>query len=92
MALATPLKSQLYSHGSELYEISDMYDQSVSGFAGDYVYYGYLNLDGGWIIQRGRITTGEWRYFQGKSDYATNWTGRVGLLYDYYDALYLTNP
>lgn len=92
MALMAPLRSTSFAHGSEWYEISDEYDASVTGFAGDYEYYGYLNIVGGWIIQRHQITTGAYRYFQGKDSYAANWTGRVGLSYDYYNTMVVTNP
>ena len=68
-----PLKSQIFSFGSEWYEVSDEYDASVSGFSGDYEYFGYLNSSGKWIIQRHQITTGAYRYTNGSSSYATAW-------------------
>lgn len=92
MALLAPLKSSQFSHGSEYYEISDEYDASVSGFTGDIEYFGYLNLNGGWIIQFHRISTGQYRYAQGKTAYPAAWTGKGALTYDLYSTLFLTNP
>lgn len=92
MALLNPLKSTQFSHGSELYEISDSFDQSVAGFSGDYEYWGYLNLVRGWIIQRHQISTGSYRYVQGAADYLAAWNSLGGLNYDYYYTLYVTNP
>lgn len=92
MALLSPIKSAIYAHGSEIYEISDQYDASVSGFTGDVEYYGFLNLVGGWIIQAHTISTGTYRYVQGSSDYTTNWTAKGALVYGYYNTLFVTNP
>lgn len=87
MALMAPLRSSFLAKGSEFFEISDEYDSSVTGFAGDYEYFGYLNTSGQWIIQRHQITTGAYLYFQGRTDYATNWTNKVGLSYGLYSTL-----
>lgn len=93
MSLISPLKSSSFAHGSEWYELSDQYDASVTAFAGDFEYYGYMNIVGGWIIQQHQISLGTWRYFQGRSDYATNWTNRASLTpYGYYNTLFVTNP
>lgn len=92
MALMAPLKSASFSHGSEWYEISDEYDASVSGFIGDVEYFGYLNIVGGWIIQAHTISTGAYRYAQGKDSYTANWAVKGGLTYAYYNALIVTNP
>ena len=51
MALMAPLKSLSFAFGSEWYEISDEYDNGVTGFSGNYYYYGYLSQTGKWIIQ-----------------------------------------
>jgi len=64
-----------------IFEISDE-DES-----GNPLYYGYLSENGSWIIQQHNTTTGAYRYKMGQSDYATNWTGRGGLSYVYYNAL-----
>ncbi len=95
MALMSPLKSTSFAHGSEWYEISDEFDATVSGFAGDYEYFGYLNIVGGWIIQRHQISTGAYRYIQGPDSYVANWTLAIAgsiSTYDYYNTLRVTNP
>lgn len=81
MSLISPLKSTMFAKGSEFYEISDQYDQGVTGFAGDYEYYGFLNTSGCWIIQRHQVTTGAWLYTQGRTDYTTAWSNKAGLSY-----------
>lgn len=50
-------------------------------------YYGFMNKSGAWFIQR-EEATGAYRYAKGTSDFATNWTGRAGLSYDYYDTVF----
>lgn len=87
-----PLKSQIFAYGSELYEVSDVYDSSVSGFAGDYEYYGYMNSIGKWIIQRHQISTGTYRYVSGTGSYSTNWTNKGSLTYGYYNTLTNLTP
>ena len=90
-----PLKSQIFSFGSEWYEVSDEYDASVSGFSGTVEYYGYLNSSGKWIIQQHNITTGAYRYASGTSSYATAWSLAIaGSLtgFGLYSALQNTTP
>ena len=90
-----PLKSQIFSYGSEWYEVSDEYDASVSGFSGTVEYYGYLNSSGKWIIQQHNITTGAYRYASGTSSYATAWSLAIaGSLtgFGLYSALQNTTP
>ena len=85
-----PLKSQIFSFGSEWYEVSDEYDASVTGFTGNVEYYGYLNSSGKWIIQQHNISTGAYRYTMGTSSYATAWALAIaGNLsgFVYYNAL-----
>jgi len=82
-----PLRSQVFAYGSEWYEISDEYDDSVTGFSGDYEYFGYLNYTGKWIIQRHQISTGTYRYANGSSGYSTAWSTKDGLSYGYYTAI-----
>lgn len=79
----------MFAYGSEYYEISDEYDQSVTGFTGNFEYYGYLNTVGAWIIQQHNITAGTWRYAQGSSGYSTAFTAAVagGLTWAYYNTL-----
>ena len=71
-----------------VYEVSDVYDVSITGFTGAYYYYGYLNSNGGWIIQRYEIATGAWRYIHGNSDYSTAWGGKASLSYAYYNQIF----
>jgi hypothetical protein len=70
------------------YEPSDIYDQSITGFSGDYQYYGYLNTLGGWIIQRQQLSTGQFRYCAGTSLYSTNWTNKGSLVYGTFDSIF----
>lgn len=89
MALATPLRSTILAKGSEFYEISDEDDSNATPSAGTQ-YFGYLNTSGKWIIQQG-VPTGNtvaWRYIQGSSDYATNWSNRTALVYALYSTLF----
>jgi hypothetical protein len=80
----------LFARGNEIfyYEIANQYDQSVTGFAGDYEYFGYLNSIGGWIIQQHQISTGIWLYVGGLSLYSTAWSNKGGLSYASYSALF----
>lgn len=90
-----PLRSVQFAYGSEFYEVSDEYDASVSGFSGDYEYYGYVNNNGKWIIQRHQISTGQYRYLNGQNSYATNYAAAImgGLTgYDYYYKMFNTTP
>ena len=86
MSLLSPLKSAIYAHGSEWYEVSD------EDLASDPSYVGYLNIVGGWIIQKRNAAAGTYRYAQGRDNYAANWTGRASLTYAYYSTLSTTNP
>ncbi len=92
MAVLSPTKSPQFAYGSEFYEISDEYDASVTGFVGDFEYFGYMNPIGKWIIQRHQITTGTYRYVSGSSDYITAWTNKGSLGYGYYNTLFNTAP
>jgi hypothetical protein len=87
-----PLRSTILARGSEFYEVSDEYDASVSGFAGDYEYFGYMNVLGHWIIQSHQITTGQYRYVNGTTDYSTAWTNKGSLSYGYFNAMVGTTP
>lgn len=57
-------------------------DQEV----GDTSYYGYLDEIGRWYIMKRTATAV--LYAKGITDYATNWTGRAGLSYDYFDQVF----
>jgi hypothetical protein len=56
--------------------------------ANDTKYYGYVSHIGSWIIQRIVTSTGVIRYKCGKQDFSTNWTGRAGLTYTYFNLSY----
>lgn len=64
----------------------DKYQPADSDEAGETKYYGFLDVDGAWYIFRDTGTT--YRYVKGDSDYATNWTGRAALTYDYYNVIF----
>ena len=53
-------------------------------------YYGFLNSEGGWYIMKETISAGAdtYRYIKGDSDYTTNWTGRAGLSYGYFNDIF----
>ena len=63
------------------YNIAEV-DDSLSD-----TYYGYINKDGAWFIRK-ESSTGAYRYAKGSSDFSTNWTGRVGLTYDYFNVVF----
>ena len=48
---------------------------------GDYEYYGFVNKNGNWYIQR--KYQGTWRYAWGDSNYQENWNNRENLDYKY---------
>lgn len=86
MSLLSGIRSDYFfapwKKGSEqvVYEIANSYDQGLTGFAGDYEYWGYLNPNGGYIIQRHQISTGEYLYSAGTAAYATAWGNKTTLL------------
>ena len=51
-------------------------------------YYGFLALDGSWIIMQTVDSTGTLRYAFGTSGYAAAYTGRAGLTYEYLDQIF----
>ena len=74
-------RNHLLSYLSTNYVTSDVDESSNPR------YYGYLSNTGAWIIMEQNTATGAVRYAQGKSDYPTNYTGRTGLTYTYYNLL-----
>jgi hypothetical protein len=50
-------------------------------------YYGFVHKTGAWYITK-EDATGAYRYAKGASDFATSWTGRTSLSYDYFDAVF----
>ncbi len=63
------------------YNITEVDDSGVD------VYYGFVNKDGAWFIQK-ELSTGAYRYSKGASDFATNWTNRAALTYDYFNVIF----
>lgn len=64
------------------YKLSDMATGS------DPSYFGYVDAAGNWYIMKLTDSTGQARYVKGASGYTTAWTGRAGLTYGYYDAIF----
>ena len=67
-------------HPTDGYKISQVDDSSPA-------YYGFVEKGGAWFIQK-EDSSGNYRYTKGNSDFSTNWTGRAGLTYDYFDAIF----
>ena len=55
--------------------------------AGTTSYYGFLHKNGAWYITK-EDSSGSYRYAKGASLFATNWTGRALLSYDYFDNVF----
>ena len=64
------------------YKLSDM------ASTGDPTYYGYVDADGAWYIMEINTALGTARYVKGASNYTTSWTGRAGLTYGYFNAVF----
>lgn len=56
--------------------------------AGNPQYFGYLNNEGVWIIQKFDAVTGAWTYVSGRTDYATAWSVRASLSTGLYTAIF----
>ncbi len=63
------------------YEISQVDDSTTPA------YYGFVHKTGAWYITK-EDATGAYRYAKGAVDFATSWTSRAGLTYDYFDAIF----
>ncbi len=63
------------------YEISEVDDSTTPA------YYGFVHKTGAWYITK-EDATGAYRYAKGAVDFATSWTSRAGLTYDYFDAIF----
>jgi hypothetical protein len=61
------------------YKCSDLEEDVTS-------YYGFIDASGNWFIMQ--VTSTAIRFCKGTSSYSTNWTGRAGLTYGYYDAIF----
>lgn len=68
-------------HPTDGYNITEI-DDSLSD-----TYYGYINKDGEWFVRK-ETASGAYRYAKGSSDFATNWTNRTSLTYDYFNNVF----
>lgn len=66
---------------------TDGYNITEIDDSGADTYYGFVNKDGAWYIQK-ELSTGAYRYIKGASDFSTSWTGRTGLTYDYFNVVF----
>ena len=62
------------------YKITDI--DSTEGTS----YFGYVDKNGAWYIMK--LNPTDARYVKGTSNYTTNWTGRAGLTYDYFNNVF----
>lgn len=62
------------------YRINQLDDSSPA-------YYGFTDKSGAWYIMK-EDSSGNYRYAKGASSFSTNWTGRAGLTYDYFDVIF----
>lgn len=79
-----PGNEPVSSHGSsplQGYNISEIDEGVVT-------YYGFVNVDGGWLIMKEDTNTNSFRYKRGSSDFPSNWEKRQRLDYDYYHNLF----
>lgn len=79
---AIPVTTGLTDDPLAKYKISD------TDSASDPKYYGNVAADGSWYIMKETTSAGTYRYCKGASSYSTNWTGRAGLTYDYFDVIF----
>lgn len=63
------------------YVIADK-DETIGGTS----YYGYIDTDGNWYIQKETTTTTT--FAKGISDYTTNWANRASLSYDTFNNVF----
>lgn len=66
------------------YNITEIDDSGVD------TYYGYVNKDGAWYIQK-ELSTGAYRYIKGASGFTnvtTGWPNRISLTYGYFNDIF----
>jgi hypothetical protein len=69
---------------------TDGYNITEVDDAGVDVYYGFVNKDGAWFIQK-ELSTGAYRYTKGTSDFTnvtTGWPNRASLSYGYFNDIF----
>jgi hypothetical protein len=67
--------------------VDTVFEISDEDTSGDPQYYGYLNEQGGYIIQVRNSAAGTYRYKMGASGYAAAWAARAGGSYVYFNLL-----
>ena len=70
--------------GDSVAKPTDAYALSDIDDIGSPAYYGYLKPDGSWYIKEYIVTSEEFRFIQGGTNYLTNWTNRTLLTYQLY--------
>lgn len=66
---------------------TDGYTISELDDTGNPAYYGFVKSSGAWYIMS-EDSSGAYRYSKGDTDFATNWTNRTGLTYDYFNTVF----
>ena len=69
--------------------IFDRYRVAGVDDGGAIKYYGYLSISGAWYILEEDTTNKTFKYAKGTSDFGTNWTGRAGLTYRFYNEVFI---
>lgn len=64
------------------------YEASDQDAASNPKYYGFLNVSGRFTILKQDTSAGTFRYYAGKSGYASAWASRASLAFDYLDTAY----
>jgi len=71
-------------HPTDAYNITEIDDAGLD------TYYGYINKDGAWYIQK-ELSTGAYRYTKGSSDFTnalSGWPNRTNLTYEYFNEVF----
>jgi len=69
------------------YKISKIDDITSSTYA----YYGFVNQDGAWYIQRetlSGVNAGDFQYYKGSTNFSSNWTSRSSFSYDDFEDIF----
>lgn len=86
MAFETTLKRD--NNHNPLHDPLSQFKISDQDVSGDPMYYGYLAHDGGWYIMKQSVADNQFRYATGKAGYATAWSNRASLGYDYFSIIF----
>lgn len=84
--LPVDLNGRIVHDPLSMYKISD--EPTEADAALDPAYYGFLDADGGWYIHKRSVSAGTSRYCRGADEYATAWTNRASLGYDYFSVIF----